>query len=218
LFEAKKRFGLVVLDYMVTSNHIHLLVYDNGQPNVISRSLQLIAGRVAQEYNLRKFRKGAFWEDRYHATAVSSDKHLWRCIGYIDLNMVRAGVVSHPEEWKISGYHEIQNPKLRYRVIDYSKMLKLMNLSSLENLQTWHRQWIESFMEEGGLDYDEKWSRSIAVGNRKFIDEVSQKLGNKVRKRKFTETRGGYILRDNSIPYKAHFGGEKTVLRPKNGR
>ena len=26
LFEAKKRFGLVVLDYVVTSNHIHLLV------------------------------------------------------------------------------------------------------------------------------------------------------------------------------------------------
>jgi hypothetical protein len=28
LFQAKKRFGLCVLDYMVTSNHIHLLVYD----------------------------------------------------------------------------------------------------------------------------------------------------------------------------------------------
>jgi hypothetical protein len=27
LSEAKKRFGLCVLDYMVTSNHIHLLVY-----------------------------------------------------------------------------------------------------------------------------------------------------------------------------------------------
>jgi REP element-mobilizing transposase RayT len=26
LFEAKKRFGLTILNYMVTSNHIHLLV------------------------------------------------------------------------------------------------------------------------------------------------------------------------------------------------
>jgi hypothetical protein len=25
LFEAKKRYGLVVLDFMVTSNHIHLV-------------------------------------------------------------------------------------------------------------------------------------------------------------------------------------------------
>ena len=34
---------------------------------------KLPAGRTAQEYNLRKNRKGAFWEDRYHATAVEDD-------------------------------------------------------------------------------------------------------------------------------------------------
>ncbi len=28
LYEAKKRYGHIILDYMVTSNHIHLLVYD----------------------------------------------------------------------------------------------------------------------------------------------------------------------------------------------
>jgi putative transposase len=61
LFEAKKRFGLSVLDYIVTSNHVHLLVRDTG-PNVIASSMQLIAGRTAQEYNQRKGRHGAFWK------------------------------------------------------------------------------------------------------------------------------------------------------------
>jgi len=28
LFEAKKRFGLCALDYIVTSNHVHLFVND----------------------------------------------------------------------------------------------------------------------------------------------------------------------------------------------
>ena len=69
LFEAKKRYGLCVLNYMVTSNHIHLLILDTGS-SVIAQSMQLIAGRTAQEYNHRKGRKGAFWEDRYHATVV----------------------------------------------------------------------------------------------------------------------------------------------------
>ena len=71
MFEAKKRFGLCVLDYTVTSNHIHLLVKDTGA-GVIAESMQLIAGRTAQEYNQRK---GAFWEDRYHATAIDSDEY-----------------------------------------------------------------------------------------------------------------------------------------------
>jgi len=30
LFEAKKRFGLTILGYMIISNHIHLLVIDDG--------------------------------------------------------------------------------------------------------------------------------------------------------------------------------------------
>jgi REP element-mobilizing transposase RayT len=86
LFEAKKRFGLTILGYMITSNHIHLLVNDDGPSDVISKSMQLIAGRIGQEYNQRKHRKGAFWEDRYHATAIEGDDHLFRCMVYIDMN------------------------------------------------------------------------------------------------------------------------------------
>jgi REP element-mobilizing transposase RayT len=82
------------LDYIATSNHIHLLVVDTAE-GVIPKSLQLIAGRTGQEFNVRKNRKGAFWEDRYHATAVETGEHLAKCLVYIDLNMVRAGVVSH---------------------------------------------------------------------------------------------------------------------------
>lgn len=74
LFQAKKRYGLRVLNYMVTSNHIHLLVYDDGRKNVIPRSMQLISGRVGQEYNQRKSRDGSFWGDRYHATVVERRK------------------------------------------------------------------------------------------------------------------------------------------------
>ena len=88
-FEAKKRFGLSVLNYMVTSNHIHLLVRDNGDRGVIPNSIQLIAGRTGQEFNQRKNRKGAYWEDRYHATAVESGDHLARCMVYIDIHPVK---------------------------------------------------------------------------------------------------------------------------------
>jgi putative transposase len=81
---AVRRHGLSVLNYVVTSNHIHLLVRDTGSAN-IPASLQLVAGRTAQAYNTRKGRPGAFWEDRYHATAIETDEHLWRCLLYIDL-------------------------------------------------------------------------------------------------------------------------------------
>ncbi len=99
LFEARRGYGLRILNYTVTSNYIHLLVVDDGERDVIPRSIQLIAGRTGQEYNRRKNCKGAFWEDRYHATAVEEGDHLFRCLVYIALNIVRAGVVDHPSGW-----------------------------------------------------------------------------------------------------------------------
>src|SRR5262249_601597 len=58
LFEAKKRSGASVLNYIVTCNHVHLLIKDTG-PNVIADTIQLIAGLTGQEYNQRKGRHGA---------------------------------------------------------------------------------------------------------------------------------------------------------------
>ncbi len=62
LFEAKKRYGLRVLNYMVTSNHIHLLVVDGGRRDVIPKSIKWVAGRTGQAYNQGKNRKSALWE------------------------------------------------------------------------------------------------------------------------------------------------------------
>ncbi len=73
LFRAKKKYGLEVLNYIGTSNHIHLLVSDNANRDTIPKSMQVIAGQTAQEYNIRKKRRGAYWEDRYHAPAVQAD-------------------------------------------------------------------------------------------------------------------------------------------------
>jgi putative transposase len=60
LYEAKKRYSLCVLNYIVTSNHIHLLVYDTGT-KAIPNSMQLIAGRTARQFNQRKKHIGAYW-------------------------------------------------------------------------------------------------------------------------------------------------------------
>jgi len=57
LFEAKKRLGTSILNYAVTSNHIHLVIRDDKGEEVIPQTMQLIAGRTGQEYNQRKGRK-----------------------------------------------------------------------------------------------------------------------------------------------------------------
>jgi putative transposase len=57
LYESRRRFGLSVLNYQVTSNHVHLLVLDRGGDE-IARSMPLTAGCVGRAYNRRKRRQG----------------------------------------------------------------------------------------------------------------------------------------------------------------
>ena len=89
-------------------------------------------------------RKGAFWEDRYHATAIESGKHLMRCMIYIDLNMVRASIVKHPFEWTMNSYSEIQNPPDRYSLIDTKGLMELYGLINKEQLRSEYRQWFKA--------------------------------------------------------------------------
>jgi len=73
---------------------------------VISGWMQEVEGQFAQTYNRRKKRSGAFWEGRYHCTMIEPGPHLWRCMVYIELNMVRAGVVQHPKQWPWCSFQE----------------------------------------------------------------------------------------------------------------
>lgn len=91
-------------------------------------------------YNRRKDRKGAFWEDRYHATAVEQGEHLAQCLVYIDLNMVRAGVVKHPEEYRHSAFVEIMSPPKRYAVIDDKTLMNQFGITDLAKYQQMHQE------------------------------------------------------------------------------
>jgi putative transposase len=202
LFEAKRRYGLIVLNYIATSNHVHLLLVDQGNDE-IAASMQLIAGRTAQEYNNRKNRKGAFWEDRYHATAVQSDDHLVRCLIYIDLNMVRAGVAKHPRDWEVSGYHEIQNPPCRRRIIDHNTLQRLVGLSTSGELQNNHSEWIMDKLENSRREA--VWTESIGVGDEAFLIEVKSRLGAGGLHRKIESAKDIKFLREAANVYTVQF-------------
>jgi len=215
LYEARKRYGLVILNYTVTSNHIHLLVVDTDQ-NVIPKSMQLIAGRTGQEYNQRKNRKGAFWEDRYHATAVQTDRHLLGCMIYIDLNMVRAGVVKHPYEWKTSGFIEIMHPPERYTLIDQIRLQNILGFSDSDTMRHTYSQLLDQTLQNNSLQRQVAWTESVAIGSEDFISETKRTLASNAIGRDVHERDGVVELREPYVSYSAHFNPKKHVLSPKN--
>lgn len=216
LYEAKKRYGLKILNYTVTCNHIHLIVVDGNERGTIPNSMKLIAGRTGQEFNQRKSRKGAFWEDRYHATAVQRGEHLIKCLVYIDLNMVRAGVVKHPSEWAFSGYYEIQKPKRKKVLVDYRELQSVLGLGSYDEVIKYHERWVADCLQQGNNIRDDKWTGSIAVGDKGFIERVKKLMGAMAIGRRRSEAGDAYQLREPPTAYGAHFDPEKGDIGPEN--
>ena len=216
LFEAKKRFGTCILNYVVTSNHVHLVIRDDKREGVIPQTMQLIAGRTGQEYNQRKDRKGAFWEDRYHATAVETDSHLIQCMVYVDLNMVRAGVVRHPSEWSFCGYNEILNPHQRYSVVDQKSLTDLFGIKSMDKLKEIYWGWVEEALEKQARQRQPRWTESIAVGSEAFVRDTKEKLGIRAVGREVIGANGSYELREPGAGYESNFSTENVGLSEEN--
>ncbi len=205
------------LNYTLTSNHVHFLVKDDGDENDIPAMVQLVARRTGQEYNTKKERKGAFWEDRYHATAIESGSHLRRCLTYIDLNMVRAGAVKHPAEWKHGGYHEIQGNRRRNTIIDLDALTDALELTSVAALRLSHGEWISEALDAEAQRREEFWTQSIAVGSEAFVRQTQGNFCLKVKIRDIVKTDEAVLLRETEENYGPDFDAENRPMASKNG-
>ena len=99
-----------------------------------------------------------------------------RCVVYIDLNMVRAGLVKHPRQWTSGGYHEIQVPPRRYRIVDRTALVEVLGVESVSLLAKAHETWIEAALAESTRARVPEWSESVAVGGRDFVERVGTQL------------------------------------------
>ncbi len=102
LSQAVKRFPAVrLLNYVITSNHVHFLMYVPRMSD-LSQFMKWLQGTAAGDINRRQKREGAFWKGRFHATLVETGSHLSRCLFYLDMNMVRARAVPRESFWSSS--------------------------------------------------------------------------------------------------------------------
>ena len=190
LRQASKRFAVSILGYCITSNHTHAIVMEFREGG-ISRMMQKLEGDFAGFYNRRKDRSGSFWEDRYHCTMVEDGEHLWNCLRYVDLNMVRAGVVAHPSEWPWCGYQELVGEKARYRLVDMDRLLELVGRPDLEFFRAEHRTRVQRATDGKKLHREECWTESIAIGSEVYVRRVATAVRHERRRLQIEENEDG---------------------------
>ena len=75
---------------------------------------------------------------------------------------------------------------------------------------------IEQALPSGEQQREGKWSESIAVGSRSFIETTIHKLGIKALGRKIFGNSEGFEIREGDVPYRVNFALENGGLSLKN--
>lgn len=132
--------------------------------------------------------------------------------------MVRAGVVEHPFEWEFCEYNEIQNSRKRKGIIDYDRLMELLGFESYADLKDAHFKWVESKLQTDSNGTESKWTQSIAVGSKTFIEKIKEAHGFRSKGRKIRSTNDTFELREGQVPYWAADGLDSGITFPWNQR
>jgi REP-associated tyrosine transposase len=88
--------------YCLMGNHYHLLL-ETPDGN-LSGAMRQLNGVYTQRFNRRHERCGHVLQGRFGAQLVDGHAYLHEVCRYIVLNPVRAGLVSHPRDWRWSSF------------------------------------------------------------------------------------------------------------------
>ena len=163
------------------------LPYFREKLSSLSEFVREIKVRFARFYNKRHGRKGYFWGDRFKSVIVENGETLINCLAYIDLNPVRAGLVSRPEEyrWNSIGYHVQTNNKDDFLSLDFG-LREFGEMNDGERLRRYRR----FLYETGAMDKGKgaKLDEAIVEKERKNDFQLSRARRFLYRTRYFTDS------------------------------
>ena len=121
-----------------------------------------------------------------------------------------------PRKWPFYGYKELNSPKQRYSVIDYKKLIELLHMRDFEELRKIYNHRVDEILRGENHTRESKWTESIAVGSKEFVEATKKRLSNRGKGRQVLIGSGGHELREPAVPYSSDFGPENAILSHEN--
>jgi putative transposase len=112
--------------------------------------------------------------------------------------------------------NEIHEPPQKYSLIDRQLLMTLLGIYNSDRLSKAYKGWVEDVLSRDGRDghiRETKWTQSIAVGSKFFVEKVKDDLGFKAIGRKVVSTGDVYELKESEASYRSDFDGKMSTLR-----
>jgi len=187
LYEYSKKYSVSLHAWVFMTNHVHLLASPHTIGGV-SNMMQSVGRRYVRYFNREYRRSGTLWEGRFKASLVQSEIYLLQCQRYIELNPVRAGMVTDPAEYVWSSYQchalgktiQMSTPHEEYLALGDSDLTR----------QCTYRQLFRYHVDKELIkDIRQALNKGLALGGERFKDEIECLHNRRVRPAKMGRPR-----------------------------
>ena len=183
LAEQKALLDIRIFAYCLMTNHVHLVAQPERQGSDLSRLMRVLAARHTRYSNRLERRTGTLWEGRFKSSLVDTEQYLLACCRYIDLNPVRAGMVTVPEAYPWSSYNARAGKGEAAAWLDLD--MPYLGLGrDMEERQACYREFVSAGVPASELGLiRQAVQRNQLTGSDRFAELIACKIGRRVEAR-----------------------------------
>ena len=192
----------------------------------VSELMRSLQSKIARWFNLTHNRRGRFWAERFKSVLIEDEKAMYDCLLYVELNPVRANIVSRPEEYDGSSlyYREMRDdkwmaplrditfrPRRSEAMTDYKSSIYYRGSVATKESHAvisnrlLAREEARGFATEGLYRKRIRhFTDGVVIGSEEYVKERLERL----------RAAGQYLRRRNPV---SRLGGMHMILRPQRG-
>ncbi|MGH8557140.1 MAG: transposase [Methylococcales bacterium] len=176
-------YGVRVYAWCLMTNHIHLVVEPPEEIALLGQLMKRLSGRQTRYVNRLEGRSGTLWESRYKSSPIQTDEYLLACIRYVELNPVRAQMVTDAYDYRWSSYNA--RMKGNERVIPDLDPCYLALGDSPEERRIRYREYLQSAVPDGEWAFiQEAVERGQLTGNSRYVEAVEKIISRRIEHRR----------------------------------
>lgn len=179
LREFRAALCLRVYGYCLMTNHVHLIVDPGTDCSALGKLMKRLAGRHTRRLNRLKGRTGTAWEGRFKCSLIDTNSYLLACSRYVDLNPVRAELVSGPEQYPWSSFRALAG-LAEADWLDASPCYLALGESAAVRQQR-YRDFVASGIGESELGFlRDAVRRNQLTGSAGFVQEMEERINGRI--------------------------------------
>ena len=179
LHQAAAKYGGSVHAYVLMTNHVHLLA-TGAEVGALGHMMQSLGRRYVRYINSSYRRTGTLWEGRHKSCLIDSDRYLLTCYRYVELNPVRARIVTRPGDYRWSSFNcnaagrkdELITPHRTYLSLGKTDAARLLT----------YRRLLQDAIDSADLKtIRDHVNQGKVLGSESFISRIEATLNRRVR-------------------------------------